>query len=42
MKSRKEAFNTARSLPIDQNEFLSTLEDWKFADEIEVIEDNED
>ena len=36
------AFNTARSSPINENEILSTLEDWKFADEIEVIEDNED
>ena len=35
------AFNTARSLPIDANEILSTLEDWRFADEIEAIEDNE-
>lgn len=31
------AFNTARNLPIDENEILSTLEDWQLADEIEVI-----
>ena len=36
------AFNTARSLPIDEDEILSNLEDWQLADEIEVIEDNED
>ena len=41
-ENKKFAFNTARSLPIDENEILSTLEDWRFADEIEAIEDNED
>ena len=36
------AYDIAINLPIDENEILSTLEDWKFADDIEVIEDNED
>ena len=36
------AYNIARHLPIDEDEILSTLEDWRHADEVEVIEDNED
>ena len=35
------AYNIARNLPIDENEMLSTLEGWRFADDIKVIEDNE-
>ena len=35
------AYNTAIDLPIDEGEILSTLEDWRHADEVEVIEDNE-
>ena len=35
------AYNIARNLPIDENEMLSTLEEWRFADDIKVIEDNE-
>ncbi len=35
------AYNIARNLPIDEGEILSTLEDWRYADEVEVIEDDE-
>ena len=35
------AYNVAMGLPIDEGEILSTLEDWRHADEIEVIEDDE-
>ena len=36
------AYNILIDLPIDEGEILSTLEDWRYADEVEVIEDNED
>ena len=36
------AYDIARNLPIDEDEILSTLEDWRHADDVEVIEDNED
>ena len=35
------ALNIARDLPINEAEILLTLEDWRYADEVEVIEDNE-
>ena len=35
------AYNIAINLPIDEDEVLSTLEDWRHADEVEVIGDNE-
>ena len=35
------AYEIARDLPIDEDEILSTLEDWRHADEVEVIEDDE-
>ena len=41
-ESEDEAYNTAIDLPIDEGEILSTLEDWSDADEVEIIEDNED
>ena len=41
-ENEEAAFNIARNLPIDENEILSNLEDWQIADDIEVIEDNED
>ena len=36
------AYDSAIGLPIDEGEILSTLEDWSDADEVEVIEDDED
>ena len=36
------AYDIAINLPIDEGEILSTLEGWRHADEVEVIEDNED
>ena len=35
------AYDIARNLPIDEGEILSTLEDWRYADEVKVIEDDE-
>ena len=35
------AYNIARNLPIDEDEILSTIEDWRHADEVEAIEDDE-
>ena len=40
-KNEEAAYNIARHLPIDEGEILSTLEDWRHADEVEVIEDDE-
>ena len=34
-----DAVEKARKLPIDENEILSTLEDWKDADQVEREKD---
>lgn len=38
-KNEAEAILKARNLPINQNEFLTTLENWKDADTITGIKD---
>ena len=40
-EDEEAALNIARNLPIDEGEILSTLEDWRYADEVEVAEDDE-
>ena len=40
-ENEDDAYNIALDLPIDEGEILSTLEDQRHADEVEVIEDDE-
>ena len=40
-ENEDDAYDIARDLPIDEGEILSTLEDWRYADEVEVVKDNE-
>ena len=39
VEDEDEAIEKARELPIDENEILSTLEDWKDADQVEREQD---
>ena len=40
-ENEDDAYDIARDLPIDEGEILSTLEDWRYADEVEIVKDNE-
>ncbi len=40
-ENEDDAYNIVLDLPIDEGEILSTLEDWRPADEVKVVEDNE-
>ena len=39
-ENEDDAIEKARELPIDEGEILSTLEDWKDADDVEIVKDN--
>ena len=40
-ENEADAYNIAVNLPVDEGEILSTLEDWRYADEVKIAEDDE-
>ena len=39
-ENESEAIEKARKLPVDEDEILCSLEDWKDADDVEIVKDN--